>query len=659
MIEDWLPPDDGTMLSNRTGKPRVPWKGIEPAEDRVMTIPVFMAFCALAAALRPWNRIGSKFIVTVCLPDEFSPEAFVRAARIFLDRVANRLGARLTVNFWGKPLSQGYRDQQEALDSDRAIFLKEPQQDLDQDARLFADAVVNVSPRCRRHAEAALRRSGLPIVEEYVQMLLSEPWSTLDKAFQDRRSPALSFQRLKQLGSTARTIKEKEIQDAGPTLADLKGYGAAAEWGRELAVDLADYKAGKIKWEDVDPGVLLSGPPGTGKTLFAQALANTCMVPLVYGSPAAWQAAGSLDHHLKAICKSFKEAKALAPAILFIDEFDMIGSRGGNDHNELYGRSVVTCVLELLDGFERREGVVVVAACNHPRNLDPAIKRAGRLDRHIEIEAPDSQARMSILKHHSDVEFTDEHAEIFELASSGLSGADIKRVARDARRSARRRREKLSSAHFLAHLPNIVRFPDDYLYAVAVHEAGHAVVAAETGFPISDIRLASHKIEGEYGNLGEMSYRYSPFIRRTRAYYLSQICVCLGGVAAESEVFGSFSDFSAGSNTSDLNTVTRVATIIEGALGMGKTLLAEEPTPGRLEKLRDNNPELRQNVDAVIAESFDRATMIIRDNRTALDDIVGRLVERRSMPGDEVYEILQWHKKPRVSLTKSRLQANR
>ncbi|MES5100017.1 AAA family ATPase [Agrobacterium sp. BA1120] len=650
VIENWLQTPSENLSGNRTGKPSVPWKLYEPTTEAALTVPVFMAFCGLAAALRPWNRIGSKFIAIVCVPDDDSLQIYKRAARIFLDRVANKVGARLIVNTWGKKNS--FRDQQEALDNDRSISIKDPAVELDDDAELFADAVVHVMPRCKRHAEAALRRCGIPPNDEYVELLLTESWSRLASAFQDRRSPILAIQRLKQTPHSGARLSDKKIEDPGPTLEDLRGFGKASDWGCNLAVDLADYKAGKIDWDEVDPGVLLSGPPGSGKTMFVKALASTCRVPLIYGSPAAWQEAGSLDAHLKSMRDSFDEAKAAAPSVLFIDEVDTLGTRGSKDHNELYGRAVITAFLELLDGFNRRSGVVVVAACNHPQHLDPAIKRAGRLDRHLEISLPDGESRLSILRHYSDVDIDEKDFEMFALASDGLSGADIKRIVRDAKRTARRRHETLTSGHILEHMPVLLPLPEEYVKAVAVHEAGHAIIAAEVGLPVGDIRLSSYKIDGQQmSTLGEVSYSHSTFTRRTRAHYLDRLCVCLGGVAAETEIFGHFADFSAGSDLADLNVATRIATLLEGAMGMGETLIVENTTPDRLETLRDRNPELRRNADATIAASFERAKKIIRNNRPALDVIIEKLIETRLMSGYELREILEPETRPKADLS--------
>jgi cell division protease FtsH len=160
----------------------------------------------------------------------------------------------------------------------------------------------------------------------------------------------------------------------GPRLSDLHGMAAAKAWGEALAQDLADYRAGRIPWSEVDPGALLHGEPGTGKTMFAKALAATCRVPLIATSYAEWQRAkaGHLGDVLGAMHAVFARARRYAPCILFIDEIEAVTSREARGGNERWYTGIITALNEELAGIASREGVVVIAAANYPDRIDPA-----------------------------------------------------------------------------------------------------------------------------------------------------------------------------------------------------------------------------------------------------------------------------------------------
>lgn len=225
----------------------------------------------------------------------------------------------------------------------------------------------------------------------------------------------------KESGSTTMTSKSKSgrgnpgsgserIEPVVPTGADtdrfisrvetLSGYGEARDWALNLKEDLALWRAGTLCWEDMSAKLLLSGPPGTGKTTFARALCNTLQVPLIATSVATWMEPGYLGDVLKRMSAAFAEAHEAKPAILFVDELDGINTRGSSGEWTTYWDQIVNRLLELLDGASRSDGVIVVGATNNPDRIDKALLRSGRLEKHIVIPRPDTEALIGILRHH-------------------------------------------------------------------------------------------------------------------------------------------------------------------------------------------------------------------------------------------------------------------
>lgn len=421
-----------------------------------------------------------------------------------------------------------------------------------------------------------------------------------------------------------------------PRLEDLHGYGEAKEWGLELARDIADYRAGLIDWKDVDSGLLLSGPPGVGKTRFASALAETCGVPIVATSYAKWQAKGHQGDALKAMQLTFDAARRATPCIVFLDEVDSFSDRDSKDATE-YMRGIVNGLLEALDGSEGRDGIVVVGACNDPDVVDPALRRSGRLDRHIELELPDAGARMKILSGYLGVDID---LRPFLRRTEGMSGADLERAARDARRSARRERTEIEERHLIAALPARAPRPRESIRLAACHEVGHAVVGALLGAG----RLLHVYVAKEYDPTasawvaGAAVFRVDPHEHRTAQTHRDLVCAKLAGMAAEEMYAGSHGE----GCVADLEEATALATYMHASLGMGDTLSSScHREPEALAQERVTNPALANAVEELLQKEAARARQLLEDHREAVDELVELLILRGRLMAPEVRETIR------------------
>jgi ATP-dependent Zn protease len=401
-------------------------------------------------------------------------------------------------------------------------------------------------------------------------------------------------------------------------LRDLSGYGEARTWGMQLAADLADYKSGKLDWEDVDKGLLLSGPPGCGKSFYARALAEECQVPLLLSSYADWESGtGGGNLIAKAIKKAFADARKKAPCIVFIDEIDSVGSRGKRDHNSGWFDVVINALLAELDGAEPRTGVVVIGATNHPSSIDPALLRPGRLDRHIAIPRPTIADLKGILAHHLG------HLDGLDRAARdcrGLSPAEIAQVAREARRLARTCKRKVTAADVSdviasrrgAHNPDFDRI-------VCVHEAGHAIVFSRLGFAVEFVDADNRK------TLASLPAG-SPKIDEIERH----LAGTMGGRAAEIAVFGEPSHGS----MSDLEQATSMAYLAISKAGLGGSLISLP------DNLAISLPDVRKRVEDLLTRAMDRASKVIVENRPALDALAAALAESRYLDALEIKAVI-------------------
>ncbi|MCL4065395.1 ATP-binding protein [Pseudomonas sp. GX19020] len=197
-----------------------------------------------------------------------------------------------------------------------------------------------------------------------------------------------------------RSFLMKTPKPKGPQLSEVKGGGRALETARRIIADLQSWREGELRWDEMCRSLLLYGEPGTGKTYIAHAMGNSAGVGFVSASFADWQAMGHLGDMLKAMQSSFATARRLAPAVLFIDEIDSVGARGGADRNSDYRHQVINGFLQAMNSIAVEEGVIVVGACNDPSRIDPAVLRAGRFDIKAEVPLPCSVTILGILNGH-------------------------------------------------------------------------------------------------------------------------------------------------------------------------------------------------------------------------------------------------------------------
>ena len=449
-------------------------------------------------------------------------------------------------------------------------------------------------------------------------------------------------------------------RDTGVTFADVAGIDEA----KAELVEIVSFLKDKAKYArlgaHIPKGTLLVGPPGTGKTLVAKAIAGEAGVPFfsISGSEFVEMFVGVGAARVRDL---FEQARQAAPCIIFIDELDAlgkmrgVGTLGGNDEKE----QTLNQLLAELDGFDPREGVVLLAATNRPEVLDPALLRAGRFDRQILIDRPDRKGREAILKVHLKkviVEPGLDGARIAEI-TTGFTGADLANLVNEAAIVATRRgAEAVSLNDFTAAVERLIAglerksslLDADERRVVAYHEMGHALAAST--LPAMD---PVHKVSIVPRAIGSLGYTLQ---RPTEDHFLiscqtlkDRIVVLMAGRAAEDLVYGQISTGAA----DDLVRATDIARQLITRFGMsvelGQSVLERQnatylgdrmATVGEKDYSEQTAREIDLGIRALLDEAYQRAKALLESRRADLDEGARLLLEKETLTPEEFPPLL-------------------
>lgn len=426
--------------------------------------------------------------------------------------------------------------------------------------------------------------------------------------------------------------------------ADIAGQDETKYELEEVRDFLSNPAAYEVTGAKPPRGVLMVGPPGTGKTMLAKALANEAGVNFfaITGSDFSAMYVGVGRNR---VVKLFKEARKHAPCIIFIDEIDSVARKRGGGSSDV-GREQDTTLNQLLtemNGFKPRDGIVVIGATNRLDVLDPALTRPGRFDRHVFVNNSDMDGRKAILEVHvkgkpigSDVDLM-----VVARGTPGFSGADLENLVNEAAIvAARAKKTVITAAHFEEARDKVLMglqrksliLDDQEKKLIAVHEAGHAVVATLTK---GSDRVHQATIIPRGAALGLVMRlperdRFSVPLSKL----LADLDVAMAGRAAEELVLGKDNITTGASG--DIDQATNLAKKMVTEWGMSEAIGMVRAVDENGKPTAAAEPEIRKLID----EAYARAKTLLETHRDALDRLTQALLDKKTLDGTEVTEIV-------------------
>ncbi len=448
------------------------------------------------------------------------------------------------------------------------------------------------------------------------------------------------------------SVAKEHVQDEKTkvTFADVAGMKESKE---ELS-EVVEFLKQKEKFTDmgakIPKGLLLMGPPGTGKTLLARAVAGEAGVPFLHmsGSEFVEMFVGVGASRVRDL---FQRAKKLAPAIVFIDEIDAVGRRRGSgmggSHDER--EQTLNQILVEMDGFEANSGIIVIAATNRADVLDPALLRPGRFDRRVTVTYPDINEREAIAGVHAKNKPLNPEISLRGIAerTPGFTGADLANLLNEAAILAVRRAKKIIDlTEILESIDKVLLgperrshvFSDEEKRMTAYHEGGHALVShlLKHTDPIRKVSIISRGHAGGYTLKMPVEDKHY----HTRAEFIDDLAMTLGGYAAEKLIFGD--DMISTGPSSDLRAATRIARDAVTQYGMSDVLGPR--TFGTREELvyvgqgmadKDYSEKTSEVIDGEVArlvkEANERAKSLLVAHRGVLDRIAEELLKKETL----------------------------